>query len=35
MSLATAAGSLVFARLAHRTPRQLLPVEFALAALGL
>jgi MFS family permease len=35
MSLATAAGSLVFARLARRTPRHLLPVEFALSALGL
>ncbi len=35
MSLATAAGAVVFARLSHRTPRALLPVEFGLSALGL
>ena len=35
MSVATAAGSLVFARLSGRTPRVLLPVEFGAAAVGL
>ncbi len=35
MSLATALGSVAFARLSHRTPRALLPVEFGLAAIGL
>ncbi|MFI5916464.1 MFS transporter [Dactylosporangium sp. NPDC051541] len=35
MSLATAAGSASFARLSHRTPKQLLPVAFGLAAAGL
>ncbi len=35
MSLATAAGAVTFARSSHRTPRQLLPLEFALAAAGL
>jgi len=35
MSLATALGSVAFARLSHRTPRDLLPVEFSLAAIGL
>jgi MFS family permease len=34
MSVATAAGCVVFARLSHRTPRTLLPVEFGLSALG-
>jgi len=34
MSVATAAGSLAFARLSHRTPLVLLPAEFALSALG-
>jgi MFS family permease len=34
MSVATAAGCVVFARLSHRTPRALLPVEFGLSALG-
>ncbi len=35
MSLSTAAGSLVFGKVAGRPPRSLLPVEFALAAAGL
>lgn len=35
MSLATAAGAIVFARLSGRTPHALLPVEFGLAAFGL
>ncbi|MGW3960954.1 MFS transporter [Amycolatopsis sp. NPDC005003] len=35
MSLATAAGAIVFSRLSGRTPRILLPVEFGLAAVGL
>lgn len=35
MSLATALGSLVFARLSRLTPRTLLPIEFGLSALGL
>ncbi|MEU0878082.1 MFS transporter [Lentzea sp. NPDC005914] len=34
MSVATAAGCVVFARLTHRTPRALLPVEFLLSAIG-
>lgn len=34
MSIATAAGCVVFARLASLTPRKLLPVEFLLAAVG-
>lgn len=34
MSVATAAGSVVFARLSHRTPRTLLPVEFVVSAVG-
>ncbi|GAA2875047.1 MFS transporter [Pseudonocardia halophobica] len=35
MSLATAAGAVVFGRLSGRTPRALLPVEFGLSAAGL
>jgi MFS family permease len=35
MSLATAAGAIVFSRLSGNSPRILLPVEFGLAALGL
>lgn len=35
MSLATAAGAVVFSRLSHRTPRALLPVEFGISAVGL
>jgi MFS family permease len=35
MSLATAAGAIVFARLSDRTPHALLPAEFGLAAVGL
>lgn len=35
MSLATAAGAVVFGRLSGRTPRALLPVEFGLSAVGL
>ena len=35
MSLATAAGAIVFGRLSRLSPRVLLPVEFALSALGL
>lgn len=35
MSLATAAGSLAFARLSRRTPRTLLPIEFGISGLGL
>ncbi|MEU7871904.1 MFS transporter [Dactylosporangium sp. NPDC049140] len=35
MSLATAAGSASFARLSGRTPRQLLPIAFGVAAAGL
>jgi MFS family permease len=35
MSLATAAGAVVFARLSRLTPRVLLPVEFGLSAVGL
>jgi MFS family permease len=35
MSLATAAGAVAFSRLAGRTPRALLPVEFGIAAVGL
>jgi predicted MFS family arabinose efflux permease len=34
MSVATAAGCVVFARLTHRTPRALLPLEFLLSAVG-
>jgi MFS family permease len=34
MSVATAAGCVVFARLSHRTPRTLLPLEFVLSAIG-
>jgi len=35
MSLATAAGAVVFGRISRLSPRVLLPVEFALAAVGL
>jgi MFS family permease len=35
MSLATAAGAVVFARLSRFTPRVLLPIEFGLSAVGL
>ncbi|WP_426502341.1 MFS transporter [Dactylosporangium sp. McL0621] len=35
MSLATAAGSASFAKLSGRTPRQLLPIAFGVAAAGL
>jgi MFS family permease len=35
MSLATAAGAVVFGRLSGHTPRALLPVEFGLSAVGL
>jgi MFS family permease len=35
MSLATAAGAVVFGRLSGQTPRVLLPIEFALSAVGL
>jgi MFS family permease len=35
MSLATAAGAIVFSRLSGYSPRALLPIEFALAAIGL
>ena len=35
MSLATAAGAIVFGRLSRLSPRVLLPVEFGLAAVGL
>ncbi len=35
MSLATAAGAIVFGRVARLSPRVLLPTEFALAAVGL
>ena len=35
MSLATAAGAVVFGRLSGRTPRALLPIEFGLSAVGL
>ncbi len=35
MSLATAAGAIVFSRVAGSSPRVLLPIEFALAAVGL
>ena len=35
MSLATAAGAIAFSRLAGKTPRVLLPVEFGLSAVGL
>jgi MFS family permease len=35
MSLGTAAGAIVFARLSGRSPHALLPVEFGLAAIGL
>jgi MFS family permease len=35
MSLATAAGAVVFGRLSGHTPRVLLPVEFGLSAIGL
>ncbi|GAA4700450.1 MFS transporter [Pseudonocardia yuanmonensis] len=35
MSLATAAGAVLFGRLSGRTPRALLPVEFGLSAVGL
>ncbi len=35
MSLATAGGAIAFGRLAGKTPRVLLPVEFGLAAAGL
>jgi predicted MFS family arabinose efflux permease len=34
MSVATAAGCLAFARMSHRTPRALLPLAFALSAVG-
>jgi MFS family permease len=34
MSIATAAGSIVFARLSHRTAATLLPASFGIAALG-
>ena len=34
MSLATAAGSFVFGRVSHLSPRQLLPLSFGLAAVG-
>lgn len=35
MSLATAAGAIVFSRVAGHSPRVLLPIEFTLAAVGL
>jgi MFS family permease len=35
MSVATALGSVAFARLTHKTPRVLLPIEFTIAAAGL
>jgi sugar phosphate permease len=35
MSLATAAGAVVFGRLSRLSPRVLLPIEFALSAVGL
>ncbi len=35
MSLATAAGAIVFGKLSRLSPRVLLPAEFALTAIGL